>query len=72
MDKLMKRHSEIKTDVYGNLHANITAKVSIGFAEWLCNDYVGLQNPNRWRHDTDSRKSGTTQELFNLYLTTLK
>ena len=75
MDKLIEKHDINCQKMHcvdaKKEHANITKEVAIGFADWLQKDYVGLTNPPRWSHDTDSRKDGTTSELFAIYLESL-
>lgn len=70
MDKLKERHSFIKTDIYGEQHANITKEIACGFAEWTKLKGWKLSGV-KWFKEFSSDHDYTTSELFDLYLKSL-
>ena len=90
MDKLMEKHRTIyiceglgvnKSDSI-QFHANITAEIAIGFAEWLEKGYWCKSTDTRfpqsyglWYNttspDIDRKECKMTEELFTIYINQL-
>ena len=75
MEKLIEKHYQARNHS-ANEHANITADVAVGFAEWLNDNNLKKKiftHPNKvGQYYSDQFGYKPIQELFNLYLTTLK